>query len=218
MLSFDARYAAAEARFHQAEAAFEKFLEVKFPEKLDFSAKNKKKKQKSEKAFAKYLAEKGKRLEATRKGYQEVILLRQAHWAIAASARVGQLFQNFADALFTAPIPKPPLADLRASLRKKGVHKIPRDIEEDFVMNFTDTYCDTLEDKASPLEAKAVQGLATCLGKSTELSWYNDWSKLCERELNQIKPAEYPIASEIRAEPGYVTYSTDRANVVTELK
>ena len=83
---------------------------------------------------------------------------------------------------------------------------------------FTDTYCDTLEDKASPLEKKAVEGLATCLKKSTELSWYNEWSSLCEAELNQIKPAEYPIASEIRAKPAYVTFRVDRADVIAEVK
>jgi len=214
------KYAAAEALFFQAEDKFEAFLDVNFPKSLDFSSKNKKKAEKSKKEFGKYLETKGKRLEATRKDYQDVILLKQAHWAIAASARIGQLFQNFADALYTAPIPKPPLDEFFAQLKKKGVSKsqVPRDIQEEFVMNFVDTYCDTLEDKASPLEDKAVQGLATCLSKSTELSWYNEWSKLCERELNQIKPAEYPIASEIRAEPGYVTYTADRANAITVLK
>jgi len=204
----DMKYASAEALFFQAEDKFEDFLDVEFPKSLDFSSKDKKKAEKSKKEFGKYLETKGKRLETTRKLYQDVILLRQAHWAIAASARIGQLFQNFADALYTAPIPKAPIPKALVSKESK----------EDFIMAFTDTYCDTLEDKATPLEDKAVQGLATCLGKSTELSWYNEWSKLCERELNQIKPAEYPIASEIRAEPGYVTFRTDRARAVTEIK
>jgi hypothetical protein len=78
---------------------------------------------------------------------------------------------------------------------------------------FHDSYCDALTDAAEPLEAKAVQGLGTCLSKSTELSWFNEWSGLCEAELNQIKPAEYPLAAEIRAEPGYAAVSTDRASV-----
>jgi tetratricopeptide (TPR) repeat protein len=206
------KYYAAAARFFQAEAAFEKFLDVKFPKGLDFSKgkskKQKKKAEKSAKMFGKYLEEKGKKLGNTRKVYLDVIMMRQAHWAIAASARVGQLYQNFADALFTAPVPKPPIPKQLTKTEDK----------EDFVMMFTDTYCDTLEDKANPLEKKAVEGLATCLSKSTELSWYNEWSKLCEKELNQIKPAEYPIASEIRARPGYSSYVADRANVITELK
>lgn len=208
----DMKFAAAAARFYQAEQMFERFLDVKFPKGLDFSQgkskRQKKKVERSKKKFAKYLEEKGEKLANTRKVYQEVIMLRQAHWAIAAAARVGQLFQNFADALYTAPIPKPPIPK----------QLVRRQDKEDFVMMFTDTYCDTLEDKAAPLEKKAVQGLDTCLRKSTELSWYNEWSALCEKELNQIKPAEYPIASEIRPEPGYVMFKTDRAKVVEEIK
>jgi tetratricopeptide (TPR) repeat protein len=204
----EAEYAAAAARFYQAEAAFEDFLDVKFPRGLDFSERNKRKAAKSKKEFAKYLAEKGKKLEKARQAYQDVIMLRQAHWAIAASARIGQLFQNFADALYTAPVPKPPIPKSLVSKRAK----------EDFIIAFTDTYCDTLEDKAAPLEKKAIQGLDTCLSKSTELSWYNEWSALCEAELNQIRPAEYPIASEIRARPGFAMFRTDRAGVITEIK
>ncbi len=208
----DMKFAAATARFYQAEKLFEDFLKVKFPKDLDFSGgktkKQKKKKKKSEEAFGKYLTEKTEKLAKTREVYQDVIKLKVAHWAIASSARIGQLFQNFADALYTAPVPKPPIP--------KSLYS--KEAKEEFVTMFTDTYCDTLEDKASPLERKAVEGLAMCLGKSTELSWYNEWSSLCEAELNQIKPAEFPIASEIRAKPGYVTFKVDRADVIAEVK
>jgi hypothetical protein len=222
----DLDYYSAAARFYQAEKMYEKFLDVKFPRNLDFSEgsakdkKQKKKAEKSKKEFAKYLENKGKLLNNTSEVYQDVIKLKVAHWAIAAAARIGQLYQNFADALYTAPVPKPPLDSFMASMKAQGVprHLITDDMKEDFVMKFTDTYCDTLEDKAQPLEVKAVQGLDTCLSKSTELSWYNEWSSLCEAELNQIKPAEYPIASEIRAKPGYVSFKTDRAGVITEIK
>ena len=215
----DMNFAAGAARFYQAEKMYEAFLKVKFPKNLDFSegtsakskkakAKQKKKAEKSKKEFAKYLGDKGKKLSDTSQVYQDVIKLKVAHWAIAAAARIGQLYQNFADALYTAPVPK---AEVPKGLTRK-------EDKEDFIMTFTDTYCDTLEDKASPLEGKAVQGLATCLGKSTELSWYNEWSSLCESELNQIKPAEYPIAAEIRAKPGYVSFRTDKADLITEVK
>ena len=59
-----------------------------------------------------------------------------------------------------------------------------------------------MTDQAEPLEAKAIEGLSICLDKSTELSWFNEWSQLCEAELNQLKPVEYPLASEIRAAAG----------------
>ncbi|MCK5800346.1 MAG: hypothetical protein KAI47_24315, partial [Deltaproteobacteria bacterium] len=210
------RFAVAEAQFFTAERLFERFLEVKFPKGLDFSKSNKNKKQaaksakraaKSAKKFAKYLSEKSKLLTQARVAYQTVIKLKVAHWAIAGAARIGQLYQQFADALYTAPVPKPPVP--------KVLHR-REDIEE-FIMTFTDSYCDTLEDKARPLEKKAVQGLSVCLNKSTQVSWYNAWSRLCERELNQIKPAEYPMATEIRSKPGYLDLRPAQSVVVTDI-
>lgn len=202
------RSAVAAARFYQAERILETFLEVGFPKDLDFSDKNKKKKKASEKKFTKYIGDKGKLLDQARKAYQEVIKQKQAHWAIAGAARIGQLFQNFSDALFTASVPTPTIPK---QLRK-------REDKEEFLMAFTDAYCDALENQAVPLEKKAVQGLAKCLEKSTELSWYNEWSELCESELNQIAPSEYPLAAEIRAKPGYVFVRADRSRVIEDLK
>lgn len=202
------KFAIAEAKFFEAERMFERFLEVKFPQGLDFSDRNKKKKKKSVKAFGKYLGDKGKLLGNARKAYQEVIKTKVAHWAIAGAARIGQLYQQFADALYTAPVPK---AEVPKQIRS-------REAREEFLMTFTDAYCDALEDKARPLEDKAVQGLAACLNKSTQVSWYNSWSKLCERELNQIKPAQYPMATEIRAEPGYLRLRPAKSYLVTEIK
>jgi hypothetical protein len=75
--------------------------------------------------------------------------------------------------------------------------------QEEFDQFFHDAYCDQMTDTAEPLETKAIDGLSICLNKSTELSFYDEWSQLCEAELNQLKPVEYPIASEIRAQPGY---------------
>jgi hypothetical protein len=85
--------------------------------------------------------------------------------------------------------------------------------QEEFDQFFHDAYCDAMVDQAEPLEAKAIEGLSTCLNKSTDLSFYDEWSQLCEAELNQLKPAEYPLASEIRAQPGYVQVTMDRAGV-----
>ena len=197
-------FAVASARFYQAEAEFERFLDVEFPERLDFSGRDRRRLRESNRRFAQYLRKKGKLLARARTVYQAVIQTRVAHWVIAAAARIGQLFQNYADALYTAPVPKPPIPKQLRSRQQR----------REFVELFNDAYCEKLERQAGTLETKAVEGLAVCLSKSTELSWYNDWSSLCERELNQIKPAEYPLASEIRAEPRYVDVSPVRAGVI----
>src|SRR5262249_26771074 len=107
----EALYAIAESRFHQAQQAYQEFLGLKFPENLvlDTSTPRLKKKfEESKKKFAKWNEDKQKTLEKTRTIYGEVITFKQAHWAIAAAARIGQLFADYADQLFTAPIPPAP--------------------------------------------------------------------------------------------------------------
>jgi tetratricopeptide (TPR) repeat protein len=209
-------YFAAEARMAQGDQDYEKFLQVQIPERLDFSeptpemgpgrAKAQKKKvEESKKKFAEYIKAKTKSLEAAQKSYQAVILFAKttptaAHWAIAAAARIGQLFQDFSGQLYTAPVPK-------AGTAPSGLE------QAEWEQLFHDAYCDQMVDYGDKFEAKAIEGLGTCLNKSTELSWFNEWSGLCEAELNQIKPNEYPLASEIRAQPGYAAVSTDRSSV-----
>ena len=55
-----------------------------------------------------------------------------------------------------------------------------------------DLYCQELEDRAGKIEAQAIEGFAACLTAATQQSWYNEWSRLCERELNQLQPVEFP--------------------------
>jgi TolA-binding protein len=192
-----AAYAAAGAAFHLAEQHYEDLLRIKFPHSLDFSqpsprdsarrrAAAQKKLDDSRKRFAAYLDDKAKALDTARARYLEVFKLRQAQWTIAAAARVGQLYQDFAGQLYTAEIPKD-LPDVDAW----GNH--PRD-----------EYCRRLEEEADKVEAKAVEALRSCLTAATNESWYNHWSRLCEQELSQLQPGQFPVASEIKPEPVFV--------------
>jgi hypothetical protein len=201
-----AAYAAAGAAFYLAERDYEDLLRVKFPQGLDFSdparvrspqrrAAVAKKLADSKKRFASYLDEKSRLLEKTRARYLEVFKLRQAQWTIAAAARVGQLHQDFAGQLYTAEIPKD-LPDTDAW----GNH--PRDL-----------YCEQLEDQAQKVEAKAVEGFRACLTAATQQSWYNQWSRLCEQELNQLQPVEFPLSAEVKPEAGYIPTTIGPASV-----
>ncbi|MCS6914798.1 MAG: tetratricopeptide repeat protein [Myxococcales bacterium] len=195
-------YHAALARMAQGDLEYEKLLQMKVPTGLVFDPKQKKKDEESKKRFKAWIESKSKQLQEAQKIYQSVILMKNAHWVIAAAARIGQLYQDFANGLYTAEVPQPPPPP-------PGIDR------EEYGQMFRDAYCDALTDQAEPLDAKAIEGLSTCLNKSTELNWFNEWSKLCELELNQIKPAEYPLASEIRAEPGYSSIEYDVAPVLT---
>ena len=201
--------ATAGAAFRLAERAYEDLLRVKFPQDLDFShpsprdsprrqAATARKLEDSSRRFAAYLDDKAKRLEAARAQYLEVFKLRQAEWTIAAAARVGQLNQDFASQLYTAEIPKDlPVVDAWGNR--------PRDL-----------YCDELEDRAGKVEAQATESFKSCLGAATSESWYSEWSRLCERELNQLQPAEFPVSSEIKPEASYVPTTMAAARVVRE--
>jgi TolA-binding protein len=205
-----AAYAAAGAAFYLAERQYEDFLKIKFPENLDFQTPSqydspkkqavaKKKMEESVKKFTAYLDVKSKQLDKARTQYLDVFGLKQAQWTIASAARVGQIYQDFAGQLYTAEIPK----DLK-EMDQWGNQ--PRQI-----------YCDQLEDKAEPIEAKAVEGFEKCLKAATDQSWYNEWSRLCERELSQMKPSDYPLASEVKPEAGYVSTVMSPTPVISEL-
>ncbi|MCK5796591.1 MAG: hypothetical protein KAI47_05385, partial [Deltaproteobacteria bacterium] len=221
--SGELRAAAAEAKFLIADQLFERFLKLPFPRHLDFSRREIRRKKRprgsdpfgrntspddldpggdsgdtvarrSMKAFARYLHKKAVLFSHARNAYQRIRKMKSPPWAIASVARIGQLYQSFADALFTAALPKPPVPkELRGAKAKRA-----------FASQYGDTYCDTLADKTRPLEAKAIEGFTVCLDLSTRLSRYNTWSRLCDRERNQIDPARFPMATEIVSQPGYL--------------
>jgi TolA-binding protein len=203
------RSAVAQARFQLAEARFERFLAVAFPGGLDFRPSNPRRAQRSRRRLLAYLQQKGRMLEETKQIYEEVIKLRVPHWAIAAAARVGQLYQTSADALYTAPIPR---IDIPRQLRGH------REARREFLITYQDNYCKGIETYAIRAEDNAKQALGACLDRARDLSWYNKWSRLCERELDQLEPGVGRMTAEIRAQPGYVRQRADRAGLIGRLR
>ena len=63
------------------------------------------------------------------------------------------------------------------------------------------------------METKALEGFRACLDAATQQSWFNNWSRACERELNQLRPVEFPVASEVKPEVGYVPMSIGPASL-----
>jgi TolA-binding protein len=187
-----ARYYYGLAKIAEADKDFEAYLDVKFPVGLNFdrSPENKAIAARSLKRFNDWFGQKDKLGGSARAKYGVVLAIRDPANSITAAARIGQIAQNFSDALFTAEIPK----DVRTG---------------QFADEKVEAFCDALTEKAEPLEATSLEAYGVCLSKSTELGWFSDWSKLCERELGQIKPEEYPTASELRGDPEQVAPVTD---------
>ncbi len=177
-----ARYYYAQSRLAIADRDFEAYLDLRFPQGLDFDPHSPAIAKKSLQRFDAWLADKTKAGTKAREQYESVLAVKDSATSIAAAARMGQLSQHFSDALFTAEIPKDvrsgPYADAKV-----------------------EAFCDRMTEVAEPLEARSVEAYGVCLAKSTELGWFSDWSKLCERELGQIKPEQYPTASELRGTP-----------------
>jgi tetratricopeptide (TPR) repeat protein len=209
--------AAAGSLFYQGEKVYEDLLKVKVPDGLAFQKPSqfdspKKKKAKEErlkadtKKFQGYLEAKGKLAAqlagptSDKKGiYDKVLDFKVANWVIAASARIGQVWADFKDQLYTSPIPK----DLK--------------VQDEWGNRPREMFCDALADVGEPLEKKAVQGYELCLKAATKESWFNEWSSLCEVELNQMQPSDYPLAAESRPEASFVSTLMTPARVIPEI-
>jgi tetratricopeptide (TPR) repeat protein len=195
-----ALYYYALAKFRQADKDYEAFLDIKFPTGLDFNPEKKAVAAASMKKFNAWVDSKAKAAAKAREQYENLIFkVKDAANSIAAAARIGQIQQHFSDQLFTAEIPT-------------NVRTGP------YAEDATEAYCDALTEKAEPLEAKSLEAFGACLKVSTDLGWFSEWSKLCEHELGQIKPEEFPTASELRADPDNVSTITDVEPAVTKLE
>jgi len=192
-----ARFWYAQSKFLMTEAEYEKFLTIKFPTGLNFDPAKPKEVEKSNKKFEAWLKEKAAAGGKASAGYfKQIQEIKDPQNAIAAAARIGQISQNTADALYTAEVPE--------FLRK---------YEE-----AVDAYCDRLIEVAEPLDNTTLDGFGTCLKVSTDMGWFSSWSKLCERELGQIKPEDFPTASELRATPDEVAPVTDVESAILKVE
>jgi hypothetical protein len=193
----------AAAQFYLAEGKYEQFLGLKFPTALNFDPQKPAKLKDSQKRFGAWYDSKTKLAAAVNASYRTIVdtatsggaNINAAQWAIAGAARMGQVLENFSDALFTAEIPK----DVQA------------------YQDAVDAYCDELTNRADPLEKKAIEAFSFCLDNSNKLSWFNEWSMLCEAELAQIRPQDFPAAGEIRSLPDNVPMTVDPQPIVTDL-
>ena len=177
-----ARHYHAQGRLALADRAYEAFLAVALPANLDFHRADPSIQARSLARFDRWLAERRRTATETIQQYAAVQEVTDNATSIAAVARLAQLQHNQADALFTTEIP------LAVRTGRFAEDKI-------------EAFCDRMAEYGDPLEAEAIRAYQVCLDQSRRLGWYSEWSRLCERELGQLRPVEHPPASELRAEP-----------------
>ncbi|MEM6992741.1 MAG: hypothetical protein AAF721_19660 [Myxococcota bacterium] len=190
---------------YKADADYEAYLRIEMPEGLDFFVEPWKKdsgvrkwereydaqvkrSDESKARFSEFMTSKKKLGESLLATYAKVAKIRSPYWVLAGAARSAVVWQNFADQLHRAEVP----AHLRT--------------QEEY-----DSYCFTLSDYAQPLEKMAMSAFEYCLGKSTEYQYFNDFSRMCEEELQQRDADRFPATNEIF---GRSTYTDARMDVV----
>lgn len=105
--------------------------------------------------------------------YTGVVATHSGEWGIAALTRIGLGYEDFARDLLDSPDPKGLTPDQ------------------------LDMYHAELENKAFPLEDKAVTFLETALKKSSDLKLYSDWVTRAQDQLNKIKPNTFLDARQV---------------------
>ena len=198
--------------FHLAEQHYEDLLRIKFPQDLDFSA--------AVLSGATARAggpprRRGWMIRAS--GSPATSTTRQRRWMRRARAtwrcsscgrRSGRLRRRRASASCT-----------RTSPASCTPREIPKDLPgvDAWGGHPRDDYCGRLEEEAEKVEAKAIEALRSCLAAATSESWYNQWSRLCEQELSQLQPGQFPVASEIKPEPSFVPTVFTAAPLVSNI-
>ncbi len=114
--------------------------------------------------MAKQLEQKAAELQKIVGVMTEVVMFGDPEWASAALYLIGEAYQNFADTLFTAPVP-PELSEEEAEI-----------------------YQLELQDQAFPIEDKALQAFQRQLDTSLKNGIENEWTELTRTRLRKLNP------------------------------
>jgi hypothetical protein len=206
------RNAWGKAMVYAADQKYEEYLTVDMPQDLDFTleewkkgsglpkwekefAEQLKKKTDSEKRVKEFFEKKIKLAEELEKRYGEVKNTKSPYWVLAAAARSAVVYQNFADQLYRAEVP----SNFKT--------------EESYY-----AYCDALADQAAIPQQKALEAFTYCLQRSTEFQFFNEFSRLCEDELQQGNADKYPATNELFGTSIYTDSRLDVVGVQTNLE
>ncbi len=177
----DARAAYARAKLALATRDYEAYLTLALPPTPDFN-KPRFVNWLDEPRFANWFKVKTAAATALRDRLAAIVALHDPATTIAADAFAGQIAQTMAEAIAGAQIPE----------RIRGTNDI------------VDALCDAMVVAAAPHFDEARDAFRACLAKASELSWFDDSAKLCERALGRIDPETFPTASELRPVPDQV--------------
>jgi hypothetical protein len=102
-----------------------------------------------------------------------VLAIGAGEYGIAAATRIGLAYADFAQNFLDSPD--------------------PRNLDEDQLS----MYRSELENRAFPLEEKAIEAFEKALAKSYELSIYSEWTLLAQDKVNKYRPGAYSKVREV---------------------
>lgn len=189
------RAAWAMAMVYKADEDYEQYLRVELPEDLDFYvdeqlrdsgvasqereyAEQAKHTQRSRTRLAEFIGAKTRLADDLREQYAKVSETGSAAWMLAAAARTAAIEQLFAGQLFHALIP--------TTLTGREQ---------------TQAYCEFLTARARPIRDRAIAGYRDCLARSTELQYANEFSRMCEEQLQELDTVALGRAFTIEKSP-----------------
>ena len=108
------------------------------------------------------------------KKYLDIFQYQHFDWTLAASYRIGSIWENFAEKLYNAPV--------------------PRQFRNDDIM--MDEWKVLLEQQAEPFEQRAVQKYGQLVTEARKKKFRNDWTKRALQSLNRYARDEWPIEKE----------------------
>lgn len=131
------------------------------------------------KAFKKSFEDKGARAKATRKTFEQVIVMyREPEQTLASLYYMAEIVRDIIRAFTETPLPK-------------GLTNEQREL-----------YKEELRAQTLPFEEQAIEAYKACVQKANDLGVYNRWSVKALERLHDYRPDEFPLISELREKPG----------------
>jgi hypothetical protein len=185
------------AMVYQADARYEEFLRLELPDNLFFFIDEALRDTRVLAEARLYKAQLGRYEDSSRRlrdffgqkielsvelqnHYAEVKLTHSPYWTLVAAARLGMLFETFADQVDHAKLPR----ELRSQQQ-------------------IEAHCNQLADAAEPIREQMIMVWAYCVERSTEYQVFTESSRLCEARLAELDPWRYPATNELFGESVY---------------
>jgi TolA-binding protein len=195
---------------YAADAKYEEYLRLKLPEGMSFNVEDwrkdsgvpawekkykeqVKKRDDSIKAFSEYNEKKQKLGAELIESYARVKSTGSPYWVLAAAARSAMVNSNFADQLYRADVPE----EIKT--------------EDDYY-----AYCDQLATYADEAMKRALDAFRYCIERSKEFQYFNEFSRLCEQEMEQQDADTYPATNEAFGQSIYTQSRVDKVEVLTD--